>query len=155
MSRKITIKNHILKRDFKYNNLLVNLLINKILKDGKKNLAKRIVYKAFNIIELKSKKNPILVFEKAVRNISPRVQLTNRLIEGINQKIPKILNIYSSTKLAIRWISEFARKRSEKGIFLKLANEILDANQGFGNSIKKRDEIHKIAESNKTFTNYE
>lgn len=155
MSRKISIKKHILKRDFKYNNLLVNILINKILKDGKKNLAKRIIYKAFDIIELKLKKNPILIFEKAVRNISPRVQLTNRLIEGVNQKIPKILNIYSSTKLAIRWISEFAKKRSEKGIYIKLANEILDAYQGFGNSIKRRDEIHKIAESNKAFANFE
>lgn len=155
MSRKIIIKQHILKRDFKYNNLLVNLLINKILKDGKKHLAKRIIYKAFDIIELKLKKNPILIFEKAIRNISPRVQLTNKLIEGINQKIPKILNIYSSTKLAIRWISECAKKRSERGIYLKLANEILEAYQGFGNSIKRRNEIHKIAESNKAFANFE
>ena len=155
MSRKISIKKHSLKRDFKYNNLLVNFLINKILKNGKKILAQRIVYKAFYIIELKLNKNPLLIFEKAIRNISPRVQLTNKLIEGINQKVPKVLNIYSSTKLAIRWLSEFAKKRTEKGMYLKLANEILDANQGFGNSIKKRDEIHKIAESNKAITNFE
>jgi small subunit ribosomal protein S7 len=151
MSRRIAIKKQVLERDLKYNNILVSLLINKILKSGKKRLAQQIVYKAFNFISIKLKQNPIQIFEKALRNISPRIQLITKIIDGIIHKIPKILNLYTSTKLAIRWLIQFAKKRSEKGIYLKLANEILNALKGFGNSIKRKEEIHKIAGANKAF----
>ena len=126
MSRRISTQKRFPEKDFKYDNLLVSLLINRILKSGKKRLARRIVYKAFALIELRTNQNPILILEKAIRNISSRIKLKKKIINGVSVKIPVILNRYYSINLALCWLIESANKRIEKKMFLKLGNEIFD-----------------------------
>ena len=154
MSRRISTKKRFPKRDSKFDNLLVSLLVNRILKSGKKRLAKRIVYKAFELIEFRTNQNPLVVLEKAVRNISPRVQLKAKRVGGATYQVPTLLNKFRSTNMAIRWIVEFSRKRAGKGMSLKLANELLEAAKGLGNAIKKKEETHKMAEANKAFAQF-
>ena len=151
MSRRISTKKRFPKKDSKYDNLLVSLLINRLLKTGKKRLATRIVYKGFELIEFRTNQNPILILEKAIRNISPRVQLKAKRIGGATYQVPTLLNKYKATNIAVKWVVEFSRKRSGKGMSLKLANELLEAAKGLGNSVKKKDETHKMAEANKAF----
>lgn len=151
MSRRISTKKRFPQKDSKYDNLLVSLLVNRILKEGKKRLAKRIVYKAFELIEFRTNQNPLLLLEKAIRNISPRVQLKAKRVGGATYQVPTLLNRFRSTNIAVRWIVEFSRKRSGKGMSVKLANEVLEAAKGLGNSIKKKEETHKMAEANKAF----
>ena len=151
MSRRISTKKRFPKKDSKYDNLLVSLLINRLLKSGKKRLATRIVYKGFELIEFRTNQNPILILEKAIRNISPRVQLKAKRIGGATYQVPTLLNKYKATNIAVKWVVEFSRKRSGKGMSLKLANELLEAAKGLGNSVKKKDETHKMTEANKAF----
>jgi small subunit ribosomal protein S7 len=134
--------------------LLVSLLVNRLLKKGKKRLAKRIVYKAFELIEFRTNQNPLFLLEKAIRNLSPRVQLKAKRVGGATYQVPSLLNKFRSTNLAIRWIVEYSRKRSGKGMSLKLANELLEAAKGLGNAIKKKEETHKMAEANKAFAQF-
>ena len=154
MSRRISTKKRFPEKDFKYDNLLVSLLINRLLQEGKKRLSRRIVYKAFELMELRTNQNPILILEKAVRNISPRVSLKAKRVGGATYQVPVLLSKYRSTTLAIRWILEFSKKRSGKGMPLKLANELLEAAKGLGNSIKRKEETHKTAEGNKAFAHF-
>jgi small subunit ribosomal protein S7 len=154
MSRRISTKKRFPEKDFKYDNLLVSLLVNRILQKGKKRLARRLVYKAFELIEIKTNQSAILILEKAVRNISPRVQLKAKRIGGATYQVPTLLNKFRSTNIAIRWVVEFSRKRSGKGMSLKLANELLEAAKGLGNAIKKKEETHKMAEANKAFAQF-
>jgi small subunit ribosomal protein S7 len=151
MSRRISTKKRFPERDSKYDNLLVSLLVNRILKQGKKRLAKRIVYKAFELIEFRTNQNPILILEKAIRNVSPRVQLKAKRVGGATYQVPTLLNKFRSTNIAVRWIVEFSRKRSGKGMATKLASELLEGAKGGGNSCKKKEETHKMAEANKAF----
>ena len=154
MSRRISIKKRFPDRDSKFDHFLVSLLINRILKCGKKRLAKRIVYKAFELIEFRTNQNPILILEKAIRNISPRVQLKAKRVGGATYQVPTLLNKFRSTNIAVRWVIEFSRKRSGKGMSLKLANELLEAAKGLGNAMKKKEETHKMAEANKAFAQF-
>jgi small subunit ribosomal protein S7 len=154
MSRRISTTKRFPEKDSKYDNLLVSLLINRILKSGKKRLAKRIVYKAFELIEFRTNENPILILEKAIRNISPRVQLKAKRVGGSTYQVPTLLNKYRATNIAVSWLIEYSRKRSGKGMSLKLANELLEAAKGLGNSIKKKEETHKMAEANKAFAQF-
>jgi small subunit ribosomal protein S7 len=154
MSRRISTKKRFPERDSKFDNLLVSLLVNRILKSGKKRLAKRIVYKAFELIEFRTNQSPILILEKAIRNISPRVQLKAKRVGGATYQVPTLLTKFRSTTIAVRWIVEFSRKRSGKGMSLKLANELLEAAKGMGNAIKKKEETHKMAEANKAFAQF-
>jgi small subunit ribosomal protein S7 len=154
MSRRISTKKRFPERDSKYDNLLVSLLVNRLLKNGKKRLSKRIVYKAFELIEFRTNQSPILILEKAIRNISPRVQLKAKRVGGATYQVPTLLTKYRATNTAIKWLVEFSKKRTGKGIVLKLANELLEAAKGMGNSIKKKEETHKMAEANKAFAQF-
>jgi small subunit ribosomal protein S7 len=154
MSRRISIKRRVIKKDFRYNKLLISMLINKLLKKGKKNIAENILYKTLKLIELKTKKNPILILEKSIKNISPRVKLEATYLNKSIFQVPKILNLYYSTRIAIKWLIENSKKRSGKSMSIKLSNEIFDSLKGIGNSIKKRDEMHKRAEANKAFVKF-
>ena len=154
MSRRISTKKRFPEKDPRYDNLLVSLLINRILKNGKKRLAKRIIYKSFELIEFRTNENPILILEKAIRNISPRVQLKAKRIGGATYQVPTLLNKFRATNIAVRWVVEYSRKRSGKGMSLKLANELLEGAKGLGNSIKKKEETHKMAEANKAFAQF-
>ena len=154
MSRRISTKKRFPQRDSKYDNLLVSLLINRILQKGKKLLAKRIVYKAFEFIEFRTNQNPLAILEKAIRNSSPRVQLKAKRIGGATYQVPTLVSKFNSTNVSIRWIVEYSRKRAGKGMSLKLANELLEASKGLGNTIKKKEETHKMAEANKAFAQF-
>ena len=154
MSRRISTKKRFPERDSKYDNLLVSLLVNRILKKGKKRLAKRIVYKAFDFMKFRGNENPIFLLEKAIRNVSPRVQLKAKRVGGATYQVPTLLSKFRSTNIAVRGIVEFSRKRSGKGMSLRLANELLEAAKGLGSAIKKKEETHKMAEANKAFAQF-
>ena len=154
MTRRISTQKRFPEKDFKYNNFLVSLLVNRLLKNGKKRLARRLVYKSFELIEYRTSQNPLLILEKAIRNISPRVQVKPKRIGGATYQAPILLNKYRATNIAIRWVVEFSKKRSGKGMSAKLANELLEAAKGLGGSIKKKEESHKMAESNKAYAQF-
>jgi small subunit ribosomal protein S7 len=154
MSRRLSTKKRFPEKDTKYNSLLVSLLVNRILKKGKKRLARRILTKAFALIELKTNQNALFLLEKAIRNISPRVQLKAKRVGGATYQVPTLLNKFRSTTFAVRWIVQVSKNRSGRGMAMKLANDLVDAAKGLGNAMKKKEETHKMAEANKAFTQF-
>lgn len=154
MSRRLSTKKRFPEKDTKYNSLLVSLLVNRILKKGKKRLARRILTKAFALMELKTNQNALFLLEKAIRNTSPRVQLKAKRVGGATYQVPTLLNKFRSTTFAVRWIVQVSKNRSGRGMAMKLANELVDAAKGLGNAMKKKEETHKMAEANKAFTQF-
>lgn len=152
MSRRICTKKRFPLRDSTYDNFLVSLLINRILKKGKKELARRIVYKSLNLLKEKTKKNPLSVLEKAIQNVSPKVQLKSKPVEGATYQLPTLLTRFRSINIAIKWIIQGAMKHGLKKMYLKLTMEIFDASKKLGHAYKKREDTHKIAEANRTFS---
>ncbi|OUN89297.1 30S ribosomal protein S7 [[Collinsella] massiliensis] len=140
--------------DAVYNNRLVTQLINKVLLDGKKATAERIVYSAFDMVAEKSGQDALAVFKKAMENVKPTLELKPRRVGGATYQVPVEVNSRRSTQLAIRWIVNFSRARKEKTMAERLANEILDASNGVGASIKRREDLFKMAEANRAFAHY-
>jgi len=140
--------------DAVYNNRLVTQLINKVLLDGKKSTSERIVYGAFDQIEAKTGQDPLSVFKKAMDNVRPTLEVRPKRVGGATYQVPVEVNSRRSTTLAIRWIVGFSRKRREKTMTERLAGEILDAANGTGSSVKKREDLYKMAESNRAFSHY-
>ena len=151
-------KGYIAKRDVVadpiYNSKLVTKLINKIMLDGKKGVAQGILYNAFDIIEEKTGQQPMEVFEKALGNVMPLLELKVRRVGGANYQVPVEVSQERRLTLGLRWIVNYARLRSEKTMEQRLANEIIDAANGTGASVKKKDDTHKMAEANKAFAHY-
>jgi small subunit ribosomal protein S7 len=137
-----------------YNNRLVTQLINKVLLDGKKSIAERTVYSAFDIVEKRSGSDPLATFKKAMDNVKPALEVKPKRVGGATYQVPIEVNARRSTTLAIRWIVGFSRKRREKTMAERLANEILDASNGTGASVKRREDLFKMAESNRAFSHY-
>lgn len=133
---------------------LVAKFINKLMYDGKKGIAQRIFYEAFDIIREKTGKDPQEVFETAVRNVSPVLEVKPRRVGGATYQVPVEVSPYRKSMLAIRWMIAFARKRGEKTMPQRLAGEILDASNGIGATMKKKEDTHKMAEANKAFAHY-
>ena len=154
MSRRNISKKRFPEVDCLYNSSLVSLLITRILKSGKKTIAQNIVYQTFEIIKLKTKKDPLIVFEKAIRNASPAVEVKARRVGGSTYQVPVEVNGFRATNLALRWIIEYAHKRVGRSMSIKLANEIIDTADNIGNTIKKKEETHKMAEANKAFAHF-
>ena len=125
-----------------------------IMRDGKKSLAERIVFSAFDIISERTKDDPVKVFEKAVANVRPRLEVRSRRVGGSNYQVPVEVRQERSQALAYRWLIGFARSRPEKTMAERLANELLDASNGIGASVKRRDDLHKMADANKAFAHY-
>ncbi len=140
--------------DVVYNNRLVTQLINKILLSGKRSKAEGIVYGAFDIIEAKTGEDPLSVFKKAVENVSPKLEVKPRRVGGATYQVPTEVNSRRSTTLAIRWIVGYSRERRERSMAERLAAEIMDAANGTGASVKKREDVYKMAESNRAFSHY-
>ncbi len=140
--------------DVKYNNRLVTQLINKVLLDGKKSLAERIVYGAFDEVAQKSGQDPLEVFKKAMDNVRPTLEVKPKRVGGATYQVPMEVNSRRATTLAIRWIVGFSRARKEKTMTERLANEILDASNGVGASVKKREDVFRMAEANRAFAHY-
>lgn len=151
-------KGHIAKRDVLvdpiYNSKLVTRLINKIMLDGKKGVAQNILYNAFDIVEQKTGQQPMEVFEKALDNVMPELELKLRRVGGANYQVPVEVSDERRLTLGLRWIVNYARLRSEKSMEQRLAAEIIDASNGVGQSVKKKDDTHKMAEANKAFAHY-
>lgn len=154
MPRKGPVARREILADPVYKNKMVAKFINKLMYDGKKGIAQKIFYDAFEIIREKTGKDPQEVFEAALRNVSPVLEVKARRVGGATYQVPVEVSSYRKSILAIRWIIGFARKRGEKTMSQRLAAELLDASNGVGSSIKKKDDTHKMAEANKAFAHY-
>ncbi len=154
MPRRREVPDRPVVQDSKYNSRLVSKFIKSIMRDGKKSIAESIVYNAFDMIEKKTNEPPLKIFEKAIENAKPMVEVKSRRVGGSTYQIPTEIRPSRRTALGIRWIIGFARKRSEKSMASKLAAELLDAANKRGTSVKKREDTHKMAEANKAFAHY-
>ena len=154
MPRKGSVSKRDVLPDPIYNSKLVTRLINKIMLDGKKGTAQDILYTAFQMVETKTGKPAIEVFDTAINNIMPSLELKSRRVGGSNYQVPVEVSPERRVSLGLRWLVNYARSRGEKSMEERLANEIVDASNGVGASIKKRDDVHKMAEANKAFAHF-
>ncbi len=137
-----------------YNSVLVTKLVNSIMLDGKKGVAQKIVYGAFNIIEDKTGKNGLEVFQQAMENIMPSLEVKSRRVGGATYQVPIEVRPERRQTLGLRWLTNYSRARSEKTMRERLAAEILDASNNTGSSVKKREDTHKMAEANRAFSHF-
>jgi small subunit ribosomal protein S7 len=154
MPRKGAVPKRDVLPDPIYNSKLLTKLINQIMWDGKKSLAEKICYNALEIVEKKTNKDPMEVMEVAMKNITPILEVRARRVGGANYQVPVEVRPDRRQTLAIRWLVSYARKRGEKTMAQRLAGEILDAYNGSGGAVKKREDTHKMAEANKAFAHY-
>ena len=154
MSRKKKAPKKIPIVDPIYKSNIIPKLINSIMYDGKKTVAEKIVYDALDKIKSKSKDEPIKIFNDAINNIRPNLEVRSRRVGGATYQVPVEVKAKRSQTLALRWLLESARKRKNKSMSDKLLNELMDASQNKGSAIKKREDTHKMAESNKAFAHY-
>ena len=155
MPRRAAANRREVQPDAVYNNRLVTQLINKVLLDGKKATAERIVYTAFEIVAEKPEGGDALAtFQKAMDNVKPPLEVKPKRVGGATDQVPMEVTSRRSTALGIRWIVNFSRARKEKTMAERLANEILDASNGLGASVKKREDVFKMAEANRAFSHY-
>ena len=140
--------------DPKYNDVLIQRFINSVMWDGKKSLARRLVYRALDLSEKRVKEDPLKVFRKAIDNVKPELEVKARRVGGATYQVPVEVRLDRKMSLAIRWILRYARERSEKTMIEKLAGEIIDAYNNRGGAVKKREDTHKMAEANKAFAHY-
>ena len=152
-------KGHVPKRkvlpDPIYNSPIVTRLINNIMKDGKKSLAQRILYNSFELVEKRTGRPAMEVFEQALENVIPQIEVRARRIGGANYQVPVEVRPDRKMTLALRWLVQYARLRKEKTMEERLANEIIDAANGTGAAVKKREDTHRMAEANKAFAHYQ
>lgn len=153
MRKRQAIKRDVLA-DPIYNSKIVTKLINTIMLDGKKGTAQTILYDAFEMIKEKTNKDPMEVFNEALENIKPALEVKSRRIGGSNYPVPTEVRADRSQALGLRWLVQYAKSRNGKGMAENLANEIMDAAQGIGGAVKKREDTHKMAEANKAFAHY-
>ena len=154
MPRKGNVTRRDVLPDPVYNSKLVTKLINRLMLDGKKGTARGILYDAFALVEKKTGENAVDVFGKALANITPVVELKVRRVGGQNYQVPVEVSTERKITLGLRWLVSYSRNRNEKTMVERLANEIIDAANGIGASVKKRDDTHKMAEANKAFAHY-
>ena len=137
-----------------YNSKVVTKLVNHIMQDGKKGTAQKIIYNAFDIVKEKTGEEAMVVFEKAMANIKPALEVKSRRVGGANYQVPVEVKADRAQALAFRWLAQYARLRNGHSMAENLANEIIDASNGTGASVKKKDDTHKMAEANKAFAHY-
>ncbi len=154
MSRKNKAPRKIFSVDTKYKSTIIPKLINSIMNDGKKTIAEKIIYDAIDKIKSKSKEEPINVFNEAINNLRPTVEVKSRRVGGATYQVPVEVKSKRSQALALRWLVEASRKRKDKQMSDKIFNEIYDAYQNKGSAIKKKEDTHKMAESNKAFAHF-
>ena len=151
-------RGHIARRDVfpdpMYNSKTVTLLVNNIMLDGKKGVAQRIVYDAFDIIKEKTGKDPVEVFEEAMNSVMPVLEVKARRVGGANYQVPIEVRPERRQTLGLRWITQFSRQRSERTMAERLANELIDATNSTGGAYKKKEDTHRMAEANKAFANF-
>lgn len=153
MRKRRAVKRDVLA-DPMYNSKLVTRLINQIMYDGKKGTAQRILYQAFDMIKEKTNRDPMEVFETAMENIRPSLEVKSRRVGGANYQVPQEVRPARAQALALRWLVNYSRLRGGHSMAENLANEIVDASNGVGAAVKKREETHRMAEANKAFAHY-
>lgn len=153
MRKRRAVKRDVLP-DPIYNSKVVTKLINSLMKDGKKGIAQTILYDAFDIVKEKTNQEPMEVFEKALANIKPALEVKSRRVGGANYQVPIEVKANRSQALAMRWLVNYSRLRGGHSMAENLANEIIDASNGVGAAVKKREDTHKMAEANKAFAHY-
>jgi len=154
MSRRKIIKKRFPKPDPVYNNYLVSILVSRLIKDGNETLAQNIVCDALDIIAYKTESDPIEVFEQAVKNVTPLVEVKARRFGGATYQVPMEVTSFRGTNLALRWIVKASRSRTGKTIAVKLAAELMDASKNSGDAMRKKQDTHKMAEANKAFAHF-
>ena len=154
MSRRHRADKREINPDPKFGDLVISKFMNNLMYDGKKSAAEGIVYGAMEKIQSKAKQDPVQVFHDALNNVAPAIEVRSRRVGGATYQVPVEVRPRRSTTLAIRWLIGFARQRREKTIAERLANELLDANNSIGSAVKRRDDMHKMAEANKAFAHY-
>ena len=154
MPRRAAAVRREIQPDAKYNNRLVTQLINKVLLDGKKSIAEDIVYSALDMVKEKTDQEPVAVLKRALDNIRPSLEVRSRRVGGATYQVPVEVKPARANTLSLRWLTDFSRARREKTMAERLANEILDASNGLGASVKRREDTHKMAEANKAFAHY-
>ena len=154
MPRRYRPQKRKIKPDVRYNNVQLQSFINRVMKRGKKSTATRLVYDTFDLLEKQSKKAPLEVFQQALKNVSPVMEVKPRRVGGATYQVPIEVSVDRQFALATRWILAAARARSGRSFSEKLAGELMDAYNNTGSSIRKRDETHKMAESNRAFSHY-
>ena len=153
MRKRRAVKRDVLP-DPIYNSKLVTKLVNSLMIDGKKGIAQKILYDAFDSIKEKTNEDPMVIFEKAMENIKPALEVKSRRVGGANYQVPLEVKAERSQALALRWLTQYARLRGGHSMAENLANEIIDASNGTGAAVKKREETHRMAEANKAFAHY-
>ena len=154
MPRRREVPKRDILPDPKFGNIEVSKFVNVIMTSGKKSVAERIVYGAFSVISKKSGKDPVEVFASAINNVKPVVEVKSRRVGGANYQVPVEVRPARRLALSMRWIREAARKRSEKSMDQRLATELLEAAEGRGAAMKRREEVHRMAEANKAFSHF-
>ena len=154
MPRRGFVSKRVIEADPVYGDALVAKMIHGIMKQGKKRVAEQVVYGSMDIIKEKTKEDPVAVLKKAVENTKPMVEVKSRRVGGANYQVPVEVRPIRRVALAMRWLKESARKRGEKSMAARLANELLEASEGRGGAMKKRDEVHRMAEANKAFSHF-
>jgi small subunit ribosomal protein S7 len=154
MSRKGPASRRELAPDPVYRSLLVTQLVNKVLLSGKRSIAEKIVYDALQIVEQKTGSEPVATLKRAIDNVKPPLEVKSRRVGGATYQVPVEVRPRRASTLAIRWVVGFARARREKTMAERLANELMDAANGLGASVKRRDDMQKMAESNKAYAHY-
>lgn len=153
MRRKTPVRREVLP-DGRYGNRHITMFVNRMMYGGKKSTALGVMYDAMAIVAERSKKDPVEVFESALRNVQPTVEVKPRRVGGSTYQVPVDVKTYRGLTLAMRWIIQNARKRTGRNMASKLANELMDAATGQGASIKRKDEVHKMAEANRAFAHF-
>ena len=154
MPRRREVPVRIVVPDSRHNSKLVTKFINSLMHDGKKSTAEGILYGAFDRIEQKAKESPLKIFEAAVENVRPMIEVKSRRVGGSTYQVPTEIRPQRRTALAIRWLINYSRSRHEKTMMLRLAGEFIDAASNRGGTVKKRDDTHRMAEANKAFAHY-
>ena len=154
MPRRGNVPKREILPDPMYNSVLVTKLVNSIMLDGKKGVAQKVVYGAFDIIKDKTEKDPLEVFTQAMENIMPAVEVKTRRVGGANYQVPLEVSPARRETLGLRWLTAYSRTRGEKTMAQRLAAEIMDAANNTGNAVKKREDTHKMAEANKAFAHF-
>lgn len=154
MSRRTSAQKRPVQPDPVYNSRLVNMMVNRIMRSGKRSLSYRIVYGAFQIIQERTGGDPLETFERAVKNATPLVEVKARRVGGATYQVPMEVRSDRGIALALRWLIQFSRQRTGRTMAMKLANELMDAANETGSAIRKREETHRMAEANKAFAHY-
>ena len=154
MPRRYRPQKRVIEPDVRYNSVQVQSFINRVMKRGKKSTATRLMYDTFDVIEKQTKKDPLEVFQQALKNVSPAMEVKPRRVGGATYQVPMEVTPERQFALATRWILAAARSRSGRSFSEKLASELMDAYNNTGTSVKKRDETHKMAEANRAFSHY-